>query len=174
MPATISRSSAPPARPSLPSIKETRHLPYSPDQMFDLVADVARYGEFLPWVAAVRVRSNSEAEMVADLVVGFKGLSETFTSRVHKKRPVRIAVDYIEGPLKHLHNEWLFEADGHGGTNVHFTVDFAFRSTIFEALAGQMFERAFRKMTQAFEERAAALYATSAPGISSSSATSAA
>ncbi len=174
MPVTISRSCARRARRSLPSIKEVRHLPYTPDQMFDLVADVARYGEFLPWVAAVRVRSNSEAEMVADLVVGFKGLSETFTSRVHKKRPVRIAVDYIQGPLKHLHNEWLFEPDGHGGTNVHFTVDFAFRSAIFEALAGQMFERAFRKMTQAFEDRAAALYGSVASGISNSSAHNAA
>lgn len=158
----------------MPGIRETRRLPYSAQQMFDLVADVARYGEFLPWVAAVRVRSNSETEMVADLVVGFKGLSETFTSRVHKQRPVRIAVDYVEGPLRHLHNEWLFEADGQGGTLVHFSVDFAFRSAFFEALAGQMFERAFRKMTEAFEQRAQALYATSAPGISSSSATSAA
>lgn len=158
----------------MPRIKETRHLPYTPEQMFDLVADVARYGEFLPWVVAVRIRANSEAEMVADLVVGFKGLSETFTSRVHKQRPFRIGVDYVEGPLRHLHNEWLFHPDGHGGTNIDFSVDFAFRSTIFEALAGQMFERAFRKMTQAFEDRARALYGSGSSGISSSSATSAA
>lgn len=174
MRATISRSSRPRARSSLPKIKETRHLPWTPEQMFDLVADVGRYAEFLPWVAAVRIRSNSDAEMVADLVVGFKGLNETFTSRVHKQRPFRIGVDYIEGPLKYLHNEWLFQPDGHGGTSVDFSVDFAFRSALFEALAGQMFERAFRKMTAAFEERARALYGSSASGISSSSAHSAA
>ncbi len=127
--------------------------------MFDLVADVGRYAEFLPWVAAVRVKSNNESEMVADLVVGFKGLHETFSSRVHKHRPDRIAVDYLEGPLKHLHNEWHFAPDGNsGGTIVDFSVDFAFRSAIFERLAGAMFERAFLKMTDAFETRAGVLY----------------
>lgn len=135
-----------------------------------MVADVGRYGEFLPWVTAVRVRSNSETEMVADLVVGFKGLRESFTSRVHKRRPEAIKVDYVEGPLKHLYNEWAFRPDGEGGTLVDFTVDFAFRSHLFEALAGQMFARALTKMIGAFEERAADLY----DGISSSSATSAA
>lgn len=154
----------------MPRHSETRQLPYAPELLFDLVADVGRYGEFLPWVAAVRVRSDTESEMVADLVVGFKGLHETFTSRVHKQRPERICVDYIEGPLKYLHNEWGFRPDGAGGCFVDFSVDFAFRSAIFEALAGQVFERAFRKMTGAFEERARALYGTGASGISSSSA----
>jgi coenzyme Q-binding protein COQ10 len=142
--------------------------------LFDLVADVSRYGEFLPWVAAVRVKSDSEAEMVADLVVGFKGLHETFTSRVHKHRPDRVCVDYVDGPLKHLRNEWHFRSDGEGGTLLDFSVDFSFRSALFEALAGQMFERAFRKMTGAFEERARALYGSAESGISSSSAQSAA
>lgn len=154
----------------MPKHSETRQLLYAPELLFDLVADVGRYGEFLPWVAAVRVRSDTESEMVADLVVGFKGLHETFTSRVHKQRPDRICVDYIEGPLKYLHNEWSFRPDGTGGCFVDFSVDFAFRSAIFEALAGQVFERAFRKMTGAFEERARALYGTGASGISSSSA----
>lgn len=154
----------------MPKHSETRQLLYAPELLFDLVADVGRYGEFLPWVAAVRVRSDTESEMVADLVVGFKGLHETFTSRVHKQRPDRICVDYIEGPLKYLHNEWSFRPDGTGGCFVDFGVDFAFRSAIFEALAGQVFERAFRKMTGAFEERARALYGTGASGISSSSA----
>ena len=153
----------------MPRHREQRHLPFTPEQLFTLVADVARYGEFLPWVAAVRVRSDSETEMVADLVVGFKGLRETFTSRVHKDRPHWIKVDYVDGPLKHLHNEWRFEPDGQGGTRLDFMVDFAFRSTIFERIAGQMFDRAFRKMTDAFEDRANALY-----GSSSSSAQSAA
>lgn len=158
----------------MPKHSETRQLPYPPELLFDLVADVARYGEFLPWVAAVRVKSDSETEMTADLVVGFKGLHETFTSRVNKHRPNRVSVDYVDGPLKYLHNEWGFRPDGQGGTLVDFSVDFAFRSALFEALAGQMFERAFRKMTNAFEERARQLYGASASGISNSSAHSAA
>ena len=153
----------------MPRHSETRHLPYTPEQLFELVADVARYDEFLPWVVAVRVRSSSESETVADLVVGFNAFKERFTSRVVKQRPARIVVDYVEGPLKFLHNEWSFDAAPEGGTNVHFAVDFAFKSRLFESLAGAMFDRALRRMTSAFEQRAAALY-----GISSSSAQSAA
>ncbi|GAA4008715.1 type II toxin-antitoxin system RatA family toxin [Sphingomonas humi] len=152
----------------MPRHSEQRFLPYTPEQLFELVADVKRYDEFLPWVTAVRVRSSSETEMVADLIVGFGAFRERFTSRVKKERPSHITVDYVEGPLKFLHNEWRFEpADG--GTNLGFTVDFAFKNRIFEAVAGQVFDRALRKMTNAFEERANALY-----GSSNSSAHSAA
>lgn len=157
----------------MPRHAETRRLPYTPDQMYDLVADVGRYAEFLPWVSAVRVRSNSETEMVADLMVGFKGLRETFTSRVQKQRPGHIRVEYLEGPLKHLHNDWKFRPDGEGGVLVDFEVDFSFKNRVFEMLAGQVFDRALRMMIGAFEQRAAALYAGSA-GSSSSSAHSAA
>src|SRR5919107_3118479 len=153
----------------MPRHSETKYLPYSPEQLFDLVADVARYDEFLPWVVAVRVRSSSEAETVADLVVCFNAFKERFTSRVTKQRPGRIVVDYIEGPLKYLKNEWRFDAAPEGGSNVFFSVDFAFKSRLFETLAGAMFDRALRRMTAAFEQRAAALY-----GINSSSAQSAA
>lgn len=153
----------------MPRHSETRHLPYTPEQLFDLVADVGRYDEFLPWVVAVRVRSSSEQETIADLFVGFNAFKERFTSRIVKKRPDRIGVDYVEGPLKYLHNEWGFDHAGDGGTNLHFAVDFAFRSRIFETIAGSMFDRALRRMTDAFEQRAAALY-----GISRSSAQSAA
>jgi coenzyme Q-binding protein COQ10 len=153
----------------MPRHSETRHLPYSPEHLFELVADVGRYDEFLPWVVAVRIRSSSETETVADLVVGFSAFKERFTSRVVKHRPDRICVDYVEGPLKYLHNEWEFERAADGGTNLHFSVDFAFRSRLFETLAGQMFDRALRRMTSAFERRAAVLY-----GINSSSAQSAA
>ena len=153
----------------MPRHSETKHLPYTPEQLFELVADVARYDEFLPWVVAVRIRSSSEAETVADLVVGFNAFKERFTSRVTKRRPTEICVDYIEGPLKYLKNEWRFEPADGGGTNVFFSVDFAFKSRIFEALAGQMFDRALRRMTGAFEARAAELY-----GMSRSSAQSAA
>jgi len=152
----------------MPRHTETRILPYTPEQLFDLVADVGRYQEFLPWVAATRIRADSPHEMIADLVVGFKALKETFTSRVRKSRPEAIEIDYVEGPLKYLRNSWKFRA-APGGTEVDFCVDFAFRNRLFEALAGQMFDRALRRMIGAFEERADALY-----GSSSSSAQSAA
>ena len=158
----------------MPRHTETRNLPYTPEQLFDLVADVKSYADFLPWVAAVRVRSDSETETVADLVVGFRALKETFTSRVHKARPREIKIDYVEGPLKYLHNSWKFAPDGKGGSIVDFCVDFAFRSRIFEAIAGQMFDRALRRMIGAFEDRAYALYGAGDSGSSRSSAHSAA
>lgn len=161
----------------MPRHSETRTLPYSPEQMFDLVADVPSYAKFLPWVSAVRVRSDSETEMVADLMVGFKSLRERFASRVTKDRPNSIHVDYLDGPLKFLRNDWTFRSDGQGGTLLDFSVDFEFKSRIFELIAGQVFDRALRQMIGAFEQRAATLYASSekvAPGISSSSAHSAA
>ncbi|SFP39157.1 type II toxin-antitoxin system RatA family toxin [Sphingomonas rubra] len=156
----------------MPKHQETRHLPYTPEQMFDLVADVKRYPEFLPWVSAMRVRRDGETETLADMIVGFKGLRETFTSRVEKQRPERISVDYVDGPLKHLRNEWVFRPEGEGCA-VDFTVDFAFKNRVFEMLAGQVFGQALRRMIGAFETRAAALYGA-AGGISSSSAHSAA
>jgi len=145
----------------MPGIRETRVLPYSCEQMFDLVADVARYKEFLPWVVATRVRSDSETEMTADMVVGFKNLRESFTSKVSKQRPGMIDVQYIDGPLKDLDNRWYFEALPGGGCKIDFSVDFTFKNRIFEALAGQYFDRAFRKMVTAFEDRARQLYDSS-------------
>jgi coenzyme Q-binding protein COQ10 len=142
----------------MPRHSETRHLPYTQEQLFALVADVEHYPEFLPWVVAVRVRSSSEKETIADLVVGFNAFKERFTSRVVKDKAHRICVDYVDGPLKYLHNEWTFERAADGGTDVHFSVDFAFKSRLFETLAGAMFDRALRRMTDAFEQRAAALY----------------
>jgi coenzyme Q-binding protein COQ10 len=141
----------------VPHHHERRTLPYSAEQMYDLVSDVRRYAEFLPWVAAVRIKSDSEAEMMADLVVGFKALKESFSSRVLKTPKSKITVDYLDGPMRHLHNIWLFEEDG-TGCIVDFTVDFSFQNRIFEALAGQYFNTAIRKMTDAFIERAGVLY----------------
>lgn len=158
----------------MPRHTEKRTLPYTPEQLFDLVADVKSYQEFLPWVAATRIRSNSETDMVADLVVGFRSLKETFTSKVHKSRPHEIEIDYVEGPLKYLHNSWKFRPDGKGGTGIDFCVDFAFRNRIFEALAGQMFDRALRRMIGAFEARAHELYGDGGSASSSSRAQSAA
>jgi coenzyme Q-binding protein COQ10 len=151
----------------MPGIRETRTVPYSAEQMFDLVADVARYKEFLPWVIATRVRSDSETEMVADMVVGFKSFRESFTSRVTKRRPEMIDVIYVDGPLRDLDNEWHFTNLPEGGCRIDFSVEFTFKNRVFEALAGQYFDRAFRKLVTAFEARAEELY-----GSSSSSAQS--
>jgi coenzyme Q-binding protein COQ10 len=159
----------------MPQHAETRRLPYTAEQMFDLVADVKRYPEFLPWVIAMRVRSDTPAETLTDMIVGFKGLRETFTSRVRKEPTSSITVDYVEGPLKFLRNEWRFRPEEEGCA-VDFSVDFQFKNRVFELLAGQVFQAALRRMISAFEARAAALYGapTPASGRSSSSAHSAA
>lgn len=153
----------------MPGIREVRRLPYTAEQMFDLVADVARYPEFLPWVVATRIRSDSETEMVADMLVGFNALREKFTSRVVKVRPREILVHYVDGPLRDLDNRWVFVPVDENSCEVDFCVDFTFKNKLFEKLAGQFFDKAFRKMVAAFEARAGQLY-----GSSSSSATSAA
>ena len=151
----------------MPGIREKRILPYTAEQMFDLVADVDKYPEFLPWVVATRVRRDSDTELVADMLVGFKAIREKFTSKVTKDRPERIEVTYVDGPLRDLRNSWQFAPREDGGCEIDFCVDFTFRNAVFEALAGQYFDRAFRKMVGAFEQRAAELY-----GSSSSSAQS--
>lgn len=152
----------------MPGIRELRQLPYSAEQMFDLVADVGKYHEFLPWVVGTRIRSDNGHEMIADLLVGFNALREKFTSRVLKDRPGEIRVHYLDGPMRDLDNVWQFR-NVEGGCEVDFMVQFTFRNAMFEKLAGQYFDRAFRKMVGAFEQRADTLY-----GNSSSSATSAA
>ncbi|WP_225206199.1 type II toxin-antitoxin system RatA family toxin [Novosphingobium huizhouense] len=147
----------------MPHISEQRRMPWSPEQMFDLVADVRRYAEFLPWVVATRIKSDGEEEMVADMLVGFNALREKFTSRVKKDRPRRIEVEYLDGPMKSLSNTWAFAPDGQGGCVIDFCVDFTFRNAIFERLAGQYLDRAFRKMVTAFETRAEKLYGLPQP-----------
>lgn len=151
----------------MPTVRETRRLPYSAEQMFDLVADVDRYPEFLPWVVATRVRNDSDSEMTADMLVGFKALREKFTSKVVKHRPDMIRVHYVDGPLRDLDNNWTFRDCGENCCEIDFSVDFTFKNMMFEALAGQYIDRAFRKMVSAFEDRARTLY-----GSSSSSAQS--
>jgi len=126
--------------------------------MFDLVADVARYSEFLPWVVATRVRSDSETEMIADMLVGFSALREKFTSRVTKRRPEEIVVHYIDGPLRDLDNRWTFHDVGPGESEIEFEVSFTFRSVLLQKMANQYLDKAFRKMVAAFEARAAQVY----------------
>jgi len=145
----------------LPGISEIRRVPWSAQQMYDLVADVGRYAEFLPWVVATRVKSDSDTEMVADMLVGFNALREKFTSRVLKQPAERIEVIYLDGPLRDLDNVWQFSPLPNGGCEVNFRVEFTFRSALFERLAGQYFDRAFRKMVAAFEKRAEQLYGSS-------------
>src|SRR3546814_20317915 len=138
MPAKTLPGSEPLARRNWCSVdvlkhSETRHLRYSPEQMFDLVADIGRYAEFLPWVVGVRIRSRTETELTADLLVGFGPLREKFTSKVKFDRPASIDVDYIEDPMKHLHNNWRFAPDGKGGAIIDLNVEFAFRHPIFRS-----------------------------------------
>jgi len=142
----------------MPGIHETKRLPYSAEQMFTLVADVGRYQEFLPWVVATRVRSDSGTEMIADMLVGFKALKEKFTSRVEKVWPSEIKVHYVDGPMRDLDNIWRFHPISDHTCDIEFDVQFTFRNALFEKLAGQYFDKAFRKMVAAFETRATELY----------------
>lgn len=138
---------------------ETRVVPYTADQMFDLVADVARYPEFLPWVTAARIKSGDADGFVADVLVGFKSFREKFTSRVVLNRAKRVIIaEYLEGPFKHLTNTWHFEPNAIGGCTIDFDIDFEFKLRVLEKLIGSLFDRAVMKMTDAFETRAAQLY----------------
>jgi coenzyme Q-binding protein COQ10 len=161
----------------MPAHRETKELPYSAAQMYALVADVGSYPAFLPWVVGTRIRQDSETEMLADVLVGFKGLREQFSSRVVKVQNQSIDVDYLDGPLKQLHNEWRFRDNSAGGSEIEFYVEFTFKNRVFETLAGKMFSKALHKMTSAFVARAEEIYGSSYSGSSgnnSSSATSAA
>ncbi len=134
--------------------------PYTPEQLYALVADVEKYPEFIPWCSAVRVREKDEKNVLADLVVGFKGIMETYTSRVHLRRN-EIEVEYINGPFSILENNWKFTpvaTDGILGTKINFYIKFQFRSQILQALIGGLFEKAVHKMVSAFTTRAEALY----------------
>ena len=143
----------------MPTHAEKRHLPYRPDQLFDMVADIERYPEFLPWCVGARIRSRDENVIVADLMIGFRMIRERFTSKVTLDRPAhRIDVAYTEGPFRYLDNHWIFEPDGKGGTQLDFYVDFEFRSLLLQKVIGVVFHEAVRRMVGAFEARAKHLY----------------
>lgn len=144
----------------MPRHAERRRLPYSPEQMFALVADVERYPEFLPWCEGLKVRSRLQEgrELVADMTIGFKPFRETFTSRVTLEKPRRIDVKYEHGPFKYLKNRWIFEPDGEGRCLVDFEVDFQFRSRLLELAIGPVFGEATHRMVSAFERRARVLH----------------
>ncbi len=141
----------------MPSHTERHPLPYTPEQLFDLVADVDRYPEFLPWCMATRVRQQDDKEMIADMVIGFKIFRESFTSRVTLNRPEKIDVMYENGPFKYLENHWIFEPSGNGCV-IDFSVDFEFKSRLLEKAIGAVFQEAVHRMVGAFETRARALY----------------
>jgi coenzyme Q-binding protein COQ10 len=141
----------------MPRHDETKTIPYRPDQIFDLVADVAKYPEFLPWCSAAKLRSQTETELVADLTIGFGPFRESFTSRVSLERPERIRVRYENGPFRYLNNEWNFNPDPRG-CRVHFFVDFEFRSRLLQMAIGAVFNEAVRRMVNAFMSRARAVY----------------
>ena len=141
----------------MPTHAERHIVPYRPEQLFDLVADVGKYPQFLPWCTAARVRHSSKAELVADLTIGFGPFRESFTSRVTMDRPPRIRVRYENGPFRYLNNQWTFTPHPLGCA-VDFFVDFEFRSRILQAAIGVVFNEAVRRMVGAFNKRARAVY----------------
>jgi coenzyme Q-binding protein COQ10 len=141
----------------MPTHAEQRVLPYTAEQLFDLVADVERYPEFLPWCMGARIRERRDNLIVADLLIGFRMFRERFTSKVTLDRPRRVDVAYSDGPFRYLANHWIFEPV-EGGCRIDFFVDFEFRSAILQKLIGVLFNEAVRRMVAAFEARARTLY----------------
>jgi coenzyme Q-binding protein COQ10 len=147
----------------MPQFETIKHVTHPPEEMFALVADVEKYPEFLPLCEGLTVRSRKEREgrtvLIADMTVGYKALRETFTSQVHLKPDVSaIDVKYLDGPFRYLSNTWRFDAAPGGGADIHFFIDYEFKSRILGAMMGAMFDRAFRMFTNAFEKRADAKY----------------
>ncbi|MBX3531082.1 MAG: type II toxin-antitoxin system RatA family toxin [Rhizobiaceae bacterium] len=154
----------------MPKFETVRRVAHSSDEMFALVADVDRYPEFLPLCEALTVRSRRERDgvtlLVADMTVGYKAIRETFVTQVFLRPADRVIdVKYIEGPFRYLQNRWSFapapSQPGSDGCEVTFFIDYEFKSRIFGAMMGAMFDRAFRMFAEAFETRADAIYGKS-------------
>ena len=141
----------------MPTFRTSRRVRHSAQHMFDLVADVERYPEFLPWCVATRISNVREDGFLAEMVIGFKMFRERYVSRVDLDKPRRIDVSHFKGPFTHLRNHWIFEP-AEGGCLVDFSVDFGFRSQLMDRLIGAVFHEAVRRMVSAFERRAAQLY----------------
>ena len=147
----------------MPSFRTTRQVRHSPSQMFDLVADVESYPDFLPLCEDLKIRRRAQSgegieTLVAEMAVGYKAIRESFTSRVTLDRPrLQILVEYVDGPFSYLENRWTFRPVP-GGCEVEFFIDYEFRSLALRLLMGAMFDRAFRKFVEAFEERADQIY----------------
>ena len=154
----------------MPTFRTVRHVPHTPEAMLELVADVEHYPEFLPLCESLKVLSREhEADgteiIVARMGVGYGPIHETFTSRVQIARGSHhIRVTYLDGPFRRLENTWSFRASGNG-CDVHFHIDYEFRSIALQLLLGAMFDRAFRKFAEAFETRARKVYGTSRTAV---------
>lgn len=147
----------------MPTFDKIHPVRHRADDMFDLVADIEKYPEFVPLCIALTIKSRTEKKgrelLIADMSAGYRSVQETFTCRVLLNREEKkIDVSYIDGPFKYLNNEWRFEETGKINCDVYFKIDYEFTSKILGALMGSMFDAAFRKFTAAFEERANALY----------------
>lgn len=143
----------------MPTHAEQRRLNYTSEQLFDLVADVERYPEFLPWCASSKVRpGDDENSFRADLMIGYKMIRERFGSEVTLRRPDEIEVRYTHGPMKHLKNHWRFIREPDGSCLVDFYVDFEFKNALLQRLMGVFFNEIVRRMVGAFETRAQHLY----------------
>jgi coenzyme Q-binding protein COQ10 len=147
----------------MPSFRTTRRVPHTPEEMFALVADVERYPEFLPLCESLKIRRRAQSgegveTLVAAMSVGYKAIHETFTTRVTLDEPrQRILVEYVEGPFSFLENRWSFKPDP-AGCVIEFYISYEFKSRMLGLLMGSMFDRAFRKFTEAFEARANVVY----------------
>jgi coenzyme Q-binding protein COQ10 len=146
----------------MPTHAEQKLVPYRPEQLFDLVADVARYPEFLPWCVGARVLRQAETELVAELTIGFGPFRESFTSHVLLERPGRVQVRYENGPFRYLRNQWSFTPHP-TGCQVNFFVDFEFRSRLLQSAIGLVFNEAVRRMVSAFLRRARVIYGPPSP-----------
>ena len=142
----------------MPTHAEVRVLHHPPEQLFDLVADVEKYPEFLPWCVDARIRRREGGLVVADLVIGYRMFRERFTSTVALNRPDRIDVTYAEGPFRYLNNHWIFAPEGPDSCVIDFFVDFEFRSRVLQAMVGRVFGEAVKVMVHAFERRADELF----------------
>lgn len=146
----------------MPSFRNRHRVAFSPRQMYDLVADMERYPEFLPMCESLAIRRREIVDghevVSATMGVGYKALKESFTSRVTLiPEESRILVAYLDGPFRHLENRWQFLPDGNGAI-VDFYIDYEFRSALLAVLMGALFDKAFRRFTQAFEDRARTVY----------------
>lgn len=137
---------------------EKRTLPYTPEQLFTLVAEVEKYPQFLPWCLSARIKRRDGDVFYADLVIGYKMIREKFGSRVTLEAPGRIRVEYLSGPMKYLSNQWTFIREADGRCTIDFFVDFEFKSRLLQNLMGVFFNEIVRRMVGAFEDRARALY----------------
>lgn len=156
----------------MPSFANDRRVRHSAEKMFDLVADVESYPSFVPLCERLVVRgrasTNGKEVLVADMTIAYKLIRETFTSRVTLDRPgLKIDVAYLDGPFRHLDNRWTFTPVAENESNVHFSIDYEFRSRTLGALMGVVFDKAFRKFAEAFEARADEVYGTLSPAIAS-------